>query len=51
MIEYKEKLKIWAAGLFYGEGSALIEKTSRDGVGHQIVVAAATTTPEIYYLT
>lgn len=36
-----KELKIWAAGLFDGEGSALIEKTGPDREGLQITVAVA----------
>jgi hypothetical protein len=41
MIEDKEKLKIWAAGLFDGEGSALIEKTGE--CNFQVVVCVVNT--------
>jgi len=41
MIE--EELKIWAAGLFDGEGSALIERTGSNRQSYQITVAVAST--------
>lgn len=45
MVDDKEKLKIWAAGLFDGEGSALIEKVGKDRSSYQITVAVANTDP------
>lgn len=47
-MEDKEILKIWTAGIFDGEGSALIEKTGKpSSKSYQIVVAVATTSPDI----
>jgi len=41
------ELKIWAAGMFDGEGSALIERTGVSRSNYQIVVAVANTNSKL----
>src|SRR5271157_5143685 len=48
MVDLEEELAIWAAGLFDGEGSALISETGADeSPGFSIVVKIATTDKEL----
>ncbi len=47
MIDESQELKIWAAGLFDGEGSALIERVGTQRKNLQVVVAIASSDPRI----